>query len=173
MFRCLERTGNGNAIFNTFSPEVRDSSYFHALNQMLRRIEAAVGLSYGTLSEVSDVEKTAEEIRSSKQRSYVRVSDMQGGLQTALERLLYGLQYYRDYYANRRTEPAELSCTFGDGVLEDTEKEFQRRSQMVRDKILKPELFLSWYFGCSEEEALKMMPQQPSAADFSLFGGDR
>lgn len=173
MFRCLERTGNGNAIFNTFSPEVRDSSYFNAFNQMLRRIEAAVGLSYGTLSEVADVEKTAEEIRSSKQRSYVRVSDMQSGLQTALERLLYGFQYYRDYYANRRTEPVELLCTFGDGVLEDTEKEFQRRSQMVRDKILKPELFLSWYFGCSEGEALEMMPEKPTTADFSLFGGDR
>ena len=87
---------------------------------MLRRIEAAVGLSYGTLSEVSDVEKTAEEIRSSKQRSYVRVSDMQGGLQTTLERLLYGFQYYRDYYANRRTEPAELyifSIWRGEGIL--------------------------------------------------------
>lgn len=170
MFRCLERTGNANAIFNTFSPEVRDSSYFNALNQMLRRIENAVGLSYGTLSEVSEVEKTAEEIRSSKQRSFVRISDMQDGLKSTLEGLLYGFQYYRDYYSNTYSAaPAELTCTFGDGVLEDAEKEFQRRSQMVRDKILKPELFLSWYFGCSEKEASEMMPQQQDAG--GLFDG--
>ncbi|MGN0592847.1 MAG: hypothetical protein ACI4JQ_06350 [Ruminococcus sp.] len=170
MFRCLERTGNANAIFNTFSPEVRDSSYFNAFNQMLRRIESTVGLSYGTLSEVSDVEKTAEEIRSSKQRSFVRISDMQSGLKSALEGLLYGFQYYRDYYSNTSSAaPAELTCTFGDGVLEDVDKEFQRRSQMVRDKILKPELLLSWYFGCSEEEASEMMPQQMDAG--GLFDG--
>lgn len=169
MFRCLERTGTGSTVFNTFSPEIRDTSYFNALNQMLRRIENAVGLSYGTISEVSEVEKTAEEIRSSKQRSFVRVSDIQQNLQAALTQLLQGLQYYRDYYANRRSEPAELSSTFGDGVLEDTEKEFQRRLQMVQARILKPENLLAWYFGCSEEEALQMLPEQQDTG--GLFDG--
>lgn len=131
--------------------------------------ESAVGLSYGTLSEVSDVEKTAEEIKSSKQRSFVRVSDIQGNLQAALEQLLYGFQYYRDYYANRHTKPAEVSCTFGDGVLEDTDKEFQRRLQMVQARVLKPELLLSWYFGCEEAEALQMLPEQQDAG--GLFDG--
>lgn len=170
MYHCLEKTGTGNTIFNTFSPEIRDTSYFNALNQILRRIESAAGLSYGTLSEVSDVEKTAEEIKSSKQRSFVRVSDIQGNLQAALEQLLYGFQYYRDYYANRHTKPAEVSCTFGDGVLEDTDKEFQRRLQMVQAGILKPENLLAWYFGCSEEEAKNMIPESGSTSDFSLFG---
>ena len=169
MYHCLEKTGTGNTIFNTFSPEIRDTSYFNALNQMLRRIENAVGLSYGTISEVSEVEKTAEEIRSSKQRSFVRVSDIQQNLQAALTQLLQGLQYYRDYYANRRSEPAELSSTFGDGVLEDTEKEFQRRLQMVQARILKPENLLAWYFGCSEEEALQMLPEQQDTG--GLFDG--
>ena len=74
MFRSYEKT-DGQSFINTFSPEVRDTAYFHAFNQILRRIENAVGLSYGTLSEVSDVEKTAEEVRSSKQRSFSRVKD--------------------------------------------------------------------------------------------------
>ena len=169
MYHCLEKTGTGNTIFNTFSPEVRDTSYFNALNQILRRIESAAGLSYGTLSEVSDVEKTAEEIKSSKQRSFVRVSDIQGNLQATLEQLLYGFQYYRDYYVNRHTKPAEVSCTFGDGVLEDTDKEFQRRLQMVQARVLKPELLLSWYFGCEEAEALQMLPEQQDAG--GLFDG--
>lgn len=56
MFRSYEKT-DGQSFINTFSPEVRDTAYFHAFNQILRRIENAVGLSYGTLSEVSDVEK--------------------------------------------------------------------------------------------------------------------
>lgn len=168
MFRSYEKT-EGQSFINTFSPEVRDTSYFHALNQIFRRIENAVGLSYGTLSEVSDVEKTAEEVKFSKQRSFVRVNDIQENLRVSLEQLVYGIQYYHDYYANRTRSPAVLTCTFGDGVLEDFEKEYQRRSQMVRDRILKPELFLSWYFGCTPEEALNMLPEQQN--DGGLFSG--
>lgn len=168
MFRNYEKTSDGDPIFNTFSPEVRDTSYFNAFNQMLRRIENAVGLSYGTLSEVSDVEKTAEEVKSSKQRSFTRVQDIQANLQRTLEQLVYGMQYYRDYYENRRSEPAELTCTFGDGVLEDADKEFQRRLQMVTAQILSKEKFIAWYFGCTEEAA-EYLPDQSN--DGGLFSG--
>ena len=169
MFRSYEKTPDGGSIFNTFSPEIRDVSYFNAFNQILRRIENAVGFSYGTLSEVSDVEKTAEEIKSSKQRSFARIQDIQANLQTALEQLVYGMQYYHNYYENSNQQ-AKLTCTFGDGVLEDTDKEFNRRLQLVTSGNLKPEKLLAWYFGCSEEEALKYMPAMSN--DGGLFDGD-
>ena len=38
MFRSYEKT-DGQSFINTFSPEVRDTAYFHAFNQILRRIE--------------------------------------------------------------------------------------------------------------------------------------
>ena len=107
MFRSYEKT-DGQSFINTFSPEVRDTAYFHAFNQILRLIENAVGLSYGTLSEVSDVEKTAEEVRSSKQRSFSRVKDIQENLRNALEQMLYGMQFYQYYYrsqSSRSTTP--------------------------------------------------------------------
>lgn len=169
MYMVMQQPDN-KTFFQAFSPEVRDSSYFNTLNQILRRIESAVGLSYGTLSEVSDVEKTAEEIAASKQRSFVRVSDLQEALRTALEGLVYGIQYYNAYYSdNLSFSAAPLSCSFGDGIKEDSDKEYQRRVQMVRDKLLRPELFLAWYFGCTEEETLEMLPQQQD--DGGLFGG--
>lgn len=171
MYHCLERTGTDNSIYNTFSPEIRDKAQFGSLNQMLRRIENAVGLSYGTLSEVSDVEKTAEEIISSKQRSYARVGDIQQSLNEALESLLYGMQYYRDYYTGISNPAVQMNITFGDGVLENVKEEFQRRSHMTQAGYLRPELMLSWYFGCDEESAKKMMP--PASSGYrDLFGGD-
>ncbi|MBQ8825125.1 MAG: phage portal protein, partial [Ruminococcus sp.] len=175
MYHTLERTGNdGNTIYNTFSPEVRDSSYFNALNQMLRRIECCVGLSYGTISEVADNPKTAEEIRSSKQRSFARVSDIQVNLECALQDLIYAMQYYHNYYNNSNIS-VELTCTFGDSVLEDTDKEFVRRSQLVTSGALKKEYLISWYFHCSLEEAKEMIPYEPNEPeniDFSMYGGD-
>lgn len=168
MFRSYEKT-DGQSFINTFSPEVRDTAYFHAFNQILRRIENAVGLSYGTLSEVSDVEKTAEEVRSSKQRSFSRVKDIQENLRNALEQMLYGMQFYQDYYRSQNSPPVKATFNFGDGVLEDPDVEYQRRVQMVRDGLLKPSLFLAWYFDCSEEKAAQMMPERQD--DGGLFSG--
>lgn len=87
--------------------------------------------------------------------------------------MLYGMQYYRDYYTGTARTAAGLSITFGDGVLEDTEKEFQRRLQLAQAGFYKPELLLSWYFGCSEEKALTMMPDNSMKSNAgSLFEGD-
>ncbi len=168
MYRVVSGDPNTKgSVFNTFSPEVRDTSYFNALNQILRRIEDAMGLSYGTLSQVSDVEKTAEEIRASKDRSFSTVQDIQETLRTALEHLIYAMQYYRDEYRHQQHLQATLTCTFGDGVREDPDKEYARRMQMVTSGVLSKEEFLMWYFSCDEEAARAMMPKASP-----LFGGD-
>lgn len=171
MFRTFSSNPNGNEhIFNTFSPEIRDVSYFNAFNQMLRRIESASGLAYGFLSEVSDTDKTAEEIKASKQRSYDRVHDIQENLRSALEGAVYGMQYLRDYYENRRNGESTLTCTFGDGILEDTDKEFARRMQMVTAGLLSKVQFLMWYFSCDEAKAQEYLPKMEGL--FTGGGGD-
>ena len=153
----------------TFSPAIRDESLFNGLNHILQRIEFNVGLAYGTLSNPTDIEKTAEEIRSSKQRSFTQVSKMQSALQEAFENLVYAMGVYASLYNLDNSTP-ELSCTWGDSVLEDTEKEFQRRLQLVMNGYLKPELFLMWYFGITKSKALEFMPEQSD--DNGLFSGD-
>ena len=154
-------------IMQTFSPQIRDESLLRGLNRMLRQIEFNVGLAYGTISDPTNTDKTAEEVRASRQRSYVQVSALQSSLQTALEGLLYAMDVYTSLYELAPSGKAELTCTWGDSVLEDTDKEFQRRMQMVSAGLLRPELFTSWYFGCSEADAkLKYLPD----AQPDLFG---
>ena len=65
-----------------------------------------------------------------------------------------------------KTDLVQQETTPGDSVLEDTEKEFQRRLQMVSSGILSKEKFISWYFNCDESEAVKYIPQSNE-----LFGG--
>lgn len=168
MFHTYETNPNTDKpIFSTFSPEIRDSSYFNAFNQMLRRIENSCGLAYGCLSEIGDVEKTAEEIKSSKQRSYDRVHEIQETLRPALETAVYGMKYLSDYYSGKPNTDVKLTCTFGDGILEDADKEFNRRMQMVTSGLLSKEKFLMWYFSCDESKAREFMP-----VESDLFGGN-
>ena len=155
---------DGN-FYNIFSPEIRDSAQFNYFNRILQRIEFNCGLAYGTLSDPQTVEKTAEEIRTSKQRSYTQVSAIQRNLESAINDLFYAVSVYAKI-GGISTEDAEITCTWGDSVLEDTDKEFQRRLQMVNAGILTNEKFISWYFHCNEDKASEYIPQSDG-----LFGG--
>lgn len=72
------------SFLKEYAPEIRSDPLFKGLNKYFQRIEFLVGLSYGTISDPQDIEKTAEEIRTSKQRSYTVVSRIQSAWVTAL-----------------------------------------------------------------------------------------
>ena len=96
------------------------------------------------------------------------VSLMQDEWNNGLQQLSMAIQEIAVLYNICPAGNVETTITFGDGVLEDTDVEYQRRWSMVMANKLKPELFLAWYFGCSEEEAKEMMPAPLPDAD-SLF----
>lgn len=159
--------GSGGDLYKVFSPAIRDTALFNGLDKLLKRIEFNCNLAYGTLSDPQNVDKTAEEIRSSKQRSYSAVTDIQKSLQGALEHLLWVMDIYASLYHLAPRGEYEVTFTWGDGVLQDTDKEYMRRKELVDSGYLKPEKLLAWYFGISEEEAAEYLPQQ---APPSLFG---
>ena len=85
---------------------------------------------------------------------------MQKAWQDGFKNLTYAMRTLAILYEMAPDSEVEVNCTWGDGILEDTDMEYQRRWSMVVSNKLKPELFLAWYFGCSEEEAAAMMPAQ-------------
>ena len=90
-FRKWDFDETKDKSFNIFSPEIRDNPLFNGLNELLIQVESACHLSHGTLAKPEAIEKTAQEIKASKQDYYVTVSDIQAVLQDAFEDLLYGI----------------------------------------------------------------------------------
>lgn len=152
--------GTSGDLYEVFSPTIRDTSLFNGLNNILKRVEFNCNLAYGTISDPQNVDKTAEEIKTSKQRSYSAVSDVQTALQGALEHLVWIMDFYATLYKLAPAGKYEVGFTWGDGILQDIDKEYTRRKALADDGWIRPEAFLAWYFGVSEEEALKMMPEQ-------------
>ena len=99
LFRELAVTGaDGGDLYRVFSPAIRDESLLRGLDSLLKRIEFACCLSYGTLSDPQAVAKTAEEIKMSKQRSYSAVCDIQKSLEGALRDLVRAMDAYATLY---------------------------------------------------------------------------
>lgn len=161
LYRTYTADGSTNSGFlKEYAPTIRDASILNGLNEILRKVEFLCGLAYGTLSNPNDVDRTAEEIKGSKQRSYVVVNNMQTAWDQGLDELIEVMEILCDLYNIVPEGEVNKSCTWGDGILEDAEKEYQRRWSMVMANKMKVEKFYSWYFGCTEEEAAEYIPEE-------------
>lgn len=130
LYRKLD-IGKENDNWNVFSPEIRDTSLFNGLNELLRQCESQCGLAFGTISKIENIEKTATEIKSSKQDYYVTVSDIQGALQTALEDLIYSIDILMSLYGIKHKVGVSASFDWDDSILVDSEK---KQSQALVEK---------------------------------------
>lgn len=90
--------GKDKELLREYSPQMRDESFKRGLEEYKREIEFVVGLAYGDLSNVQEVDKTATEIKASKTRKYNRVSAIQESLRKCLEDFVAGLAFYNNAY---------------------------------------------------------------------------
>jgi len=157
LFRAID-SDLGDFQMQVFSPALRDESLFRGLNEFKREIEFIVGFANGIISDPNMKEKTAEEIRAGKQRFFVTISGIQQTLQVAYEKLIKAMDIIATIYNLAPQGEYETSFTWGDSIMEDPDKEYARRKEMVSMNLIKPEAFYAWYFGVTEEAALEAMP---------------
>lgn len=160
LFRAVDVSkANGEDLFHDYSPEVRDEAFWRGLNKVLERIEFNCMLAYGTLSEPTYSDKTATEIKASKQRSFTAVSRMQENLQDALEDLLYAIDVLTTLYNLAPVGMYQASFEWGDSILMDTEKEQVLQMQEVSAGLRSKLKYIMFRYGLTEEQALEEMQQ--------------
>lgn len=86
-------TNADKLFFETFSPDIREENYIRGIEELKRQIEDDIGLARGTLSAPQLQAKTASEIKTSLQRTYVLCTGNQLRLSYALSNLAYGTRY--------------------------------------------------------------------------------
>lgn len=155
LYRGLNIEQKNEELFKEYSPEMRDESYRRGLETAFRQVEFAVGLSYGDLSEVQYVEKTATEINAAKQRKYNRVTAIQDNLRDCLEDLLYALAFYNAQYLTKYS----LSCRFNDSILTDEESERNQDRQDVSMGVQRLEEYRAKWYGEDIETAAANLPE--------------
>lgn len=149
-------------FFQHIEPQIRDDAIYRGFQNTLRRIEFNVGLSYGDISDPQTVEKTATEIRSSKQRKYVLISSIQAALGHTFDSLLYAMDAYTSLYDLAPAGEYEATYDWGDSILDDQEtkdKEFARDLQLLSFGILNDYEVRMKYKHEDEETAKAALPK--------------
>ena len=162
LYRELEYNSGAvdKPLLDVFSPDIRDQSLFNGLNQQLRRIEFACNLAYGTLSDPNNTDKTAEEIKASKQRSYSFVESCQGALQDALEDYVWAIDFWATIYGLAPGGSYHVSYKWDDSLVVDMEKERQTDRADVAMGAMQLWEYRAKHYDEDEETAKKMVAQQ-------------
>lgn len=185
---AVRRDANGNAVipdkrlyrllnsgddtlFADWSPQIRDESIINGLNEILRRVEFNSGLAYGTLSDVMNVDRTAEEIRVSKQRSYAHVCEIQNSLKAALTYLAEVMDNVCDLYALAPEGEVSVSVEFDDSVVADKRAEFDERMALLNAGIINPYEMRMWYLGEEEQTARNRICEPETYSEKENTGG--
>ena len=132
-----------------FSPALRESSFLARKIEYLRNVESLIGLKRGILSEVEAADRTATEVTSSEGDYALTITDFQNMWRDALRdavRIAGTIATLYNVPGAHEINPDDISIDWGNGVLYDEEKEWQRRKELVALGVLKPEYLLSWEF---------------------------
>lgn len=151
---------NGD-FFQHIEPQIRDDAIYRGFQNTLRRVEFNIGLSYGDISDPQTIEKTATEIRSSKQRKYVLISSIQAALAHTFDSLIYAMDVYASLYGLAPAGDYEITYDWGDSILDDQEtkdKEFSRDLQLTSAGVMNPWELRAKYFNEDEDTAKAALP---------------
>lgn len=161
LFEIGAFTADGD-FYQFLNPELRNDAVYKGFQDVLRRIEFNVGLSYGDISDPQTVEKTATEIRSSKQRKYVLISSIQTALEHTFDALIYAMNTYATLYGMAADGEYEVTYDWGDSILDDQEtkdKEFARDLQLLSAGIVNDWELRAKYMNEDEATAKAALPK--------------
>ena len=146
-------------LIDVFSPQIRSTELFDGWNNQLRMIEFACSLAYGTLSDPQNVDKTAEEIKTSKQRSYTFIADTQSSLQTALEEWCDAAWFWSQIYGLVPNGEYKVDFDWGDSIISDPDEKRKQDIQDLNLGIMRPEEYRAKWYNEDINKALQNLPQ--------------
>lgn len=164
--------GIGGDFFKEFNPAMRDDPLYQGFQRIVQRIEFETGMAYGDISDPQSVEKTATEIRASKQRKYITVQAIQTEMEKAVADLIYAMDAFCDIYQLVPAGVYEVAFAWGDSVMDDPDAQRQDKAidlQEVSAGLMNDyEYRMKWY-GESEEEAKANLPGMETLVDEQQF----
>lgn len=144
---------SGGELIKTFSPVIRDEAYLRGLNELMKQIEDKVGLARGTLSDPKADVRTAEEVRTNRQKTYVTIVTIQRALEKAINGLVSAIDELMTLYNLAPAGLVQVSCAWDDSVVTDPDVERERDRQEVREGIMDAWEYRKKWYGETEEVA--------------------
>ena len=151
---------DGKPFIHELNMELRSSEHQEALQQALNIFSSQCGLGENYYKFSGGSIATATQVVSENNTMFRTLKKHEIILEAALVDLIRLIIELGSKYglAKGLKEESEITVTFDDSIIEDKNTELNRRLNEVAAGMLKPEIYLAYRYGVTEEKAKKMMP---------------
>lgn len=172
LYRTLEYSVGAadKPLLEVFSPEIRADDLYKGYQSQLKMIEFVCGLAYGAISDPTEVDKTATEVKSSKQRLYVTVTTIQTALEAALTDTAAAIAFWMG-----RPSPV-VTFDWGDSIMTDSDAVAKQALLELQAGVIDNVEYYKRVYKMPEKDALKLAADiaarspAPDNADFFTDG---
>lgn len=155
LYRGLNALGNIGTgdLFKEWSPTLREKNILNGLDAVLKKIEFTTGLAYGTVSDPTSVDKTATEIKISRQRTYSTITDVQKAIKDVLVKTIEAADVYATLYNLAPRGEYATAFEFDDSTIVDKDAQFTQDLRLVQQGLMSRTEFRVRNMGEDEETA--------------------
>lgn len=171
LYRTMETGSVDGDFYQEWSPDFREEDLSRGLDGVLKKIEFNCGLAYGTISDPNTVDKTATEIKASKQRSASTITDAQKSLEKTLRNLVWAMEQWISLGGISGAGDGKLDPVFhfDDSIIVDKDTQREQDLRLVTAQIIGRVEYRMRNFG-EDEATAKRKIQEIAQEQTPLFG---
>jgi len=151
---------DGHPFIHEINMTLRSADHQQALQQALNTFSSQCGLGENFFRYQSGSLATATQVMSENNTMFRTLKKHEIVLEAALVdlvRLILEIGQRHNLHPGLDLE-AKITVTFDDSIIENKDVELARRMQEVAAGLIRPELYLAYRYGVTEEQAKEMMP---------------
>lgn len=151
-------TQEGTSKIFTHAPQLRTEQQIAALQQILKRIELAMNVGKGTLSDLEQVQQTATQFTGGKKAFYSIVDTIESELEKKYKQCAYIFAYMMSAFTGALYDP-DISIEFNDMTRKDPMQVKQTAMQEVAAGLLNKWEYRVKFYGEDEDTAKANTPE--------------
>lgn len=162
LYKLFRGTGNidSKPLFEMFSPEIRETSYFNGLDYLFGLLEKAIAVNSGVLTDMATKDATATAIKRSTIDTYATVDSMHKNIEAGLDQLVYAFDVIANAFGLIPQGGYKVNYGWSYLLLEDSKETFNQIQQTVAAGGLGIEYQTAYVTDLPVEEARKLVPKQ-------------
>lgn len=165
----VDGNGSGEEKITEHAPALRTAQQVEAFNAILRRIEVALNIGKGTISDLETVDMTATQYNGGKKEKYSMVDSIESELEEKFKACAVAFAHIAGANSGRKVD-AEIVVSYNDSARKDIQQLKAQALSEVQNGIMSKAEYRELFYGEDAETAAANVPQEPMLSSVGGFG---
>ena len=145
-FKLVRGSAGNQELMTIFSPDIRESSYYTKLENLMKMLENESGVSAGVITKAETRGATATEIKANNVDTYSTIGDIRNVIESGFNDLKYACDVLLNYFNVITQGESELKFNWSYLLVEDSQEAFDQLVQARNLGVISKEEVRQWIY---------------------------